>query len=192
MRTWVALLRAVNLGAHNKVAMPALRAALARAGLADVRTYVQSGNVVLRSDHTAAADVAAAVRQVIADRFAVDTPVVVRTGAQLKRVLDWNPFPDAAESRPQLVSVVHLVDKPSPAAVRELLAVDVAPDRISVRGLEVVIAYAQTSQSRPTAAALRRVGVDGTARNWRTLTALVELATEAEAAGTAKTGSEPG
>ena len=192
MRTWVALLRAVNLGAHNKVAMPALREALAGAGFADVRTYVQSGNVVLRSDHTAADDVAVAVRKVIADRFAVDTPVVVRTAGQLKRVLDWNPFPAAAESRPQLVNVVHLVDKPSRAAVRELLAADVAPDRIAVRGLEVVIAYAQTSQSRPTAAALRRVGVDGTARNWRTLTALVELATDAEVAGTAKTGRKPG
>jgi uncharacterized protein (DUF1697 family) len=194
VRTWVALLRAVNLGAYNKVSMPALREALAEAGFGDVRTYVQSGNVVLRSDHAAADDVAAAVRKVIAGRFDVDTPVVVRTGAQLKRVLDWNPFPEAAEARPNRTVVVHLAGKPEPAAVREVLAVDVAPDAIAVRGLEIVVGYAGTTQSKPTAAALKKIGVDGTSRNWRTLSALVELATQVEAgkaAGAGLTGEKP-
>ena len=175
MPTWVALLRAVNLGARNKVPMPALRTALAGAGFGDVRTYVQSGNVVLDSDRGSADAVGAAVRAVVAEVSAVDTPVVVRRGGELAEVLAWNPFPAAAADRPALVQVVHLTAEPDPAAVEAMLAVDVAPDAVAVRGREAVIAYAESSRNSRTDAALRRLKVDGTARNWRTLTALVEL-----------------
>ena len=175
MRTWVALLRAVNLGAVNKVSMPALREALAAAGFADVRTYLQSGNVVVGSTLSSAEAVGTAVREVVAERFGVDTPVVVRTGRQLAGILAWNPFPDAAESRPHLVSVLHLVAVPPAAKVRELLAADVSPDQLAARGGEVVVAYARSSQRSPAERPLKRLGMEGTARNWRTLTALVDL-----------------
>lgn len=176
MPTWVALLRAINLGSHNKVPMPALRTALTEAGFTDVRTYLQSGNVVLGSDLTEAADVGRAVRTVVAEMSGVDTPVVVRRGAELAEVLAWNPFPEAAAERPKLVQVVHLVAEPDPAAVEAVLAVDVAPDAVAVRGREVVVAYAATIRNSRADSALRKLKVDGTARNWRTLTALVDLA----------------
>ena len=175
MPTWVALLRAVNLGSHHKVSMPVLREALAGAGFTNVRTYVQSGNVVLDSPLRSPAKVGAEIGRVVQERFGVDTPVVMRTGAQLRAVLDWNPFPDAAAERPQLTNVVHLAAAPAPAAVEAVLTADVAPDAVAVRGLEMVVAHAVTSQNRRTAAALKKIGVDGTTRNWRTLTALVEL-----------------
>lgn len=175
MPTWVALLRAVNLGNVNKVSMPVLREALAEAGFTEVRTYVQSGNVVLDSPLRSPAKVGAAVGRVVHERFGVDTPVVMRTGKQLRAVLDWNPFPEAAADRPQLTYVVHLSGTPAPAAVEKVLAADTAPDAVAVRGQEMVIAYAKTSRESRTATALKKIGVDGTARNWRTLTALVEL-----------------
>jgi uncharacterized protein (DUF1697 family) len=173
----VALLRGINVGGHRTVSMPVLREALAEAGFADVRTYVNSGNVVLRSDHDDREEVSKAVRAVVAERFGLDdVPVVVRTGAELAEVLAWNPFPDAAESRPNLTTVVHLVAEPDPKAVREALALDVAPDRFAVRGREAVVAYAESSQNAPAQRALKALRTDGTARNWRTLTALVEMA----------------
>lgn len=175
MPTWVALLRAVNLGARNKVSMPELRTALAGAGFTEVRTYVQSGNVVLDSDLPSPAEVGAAVREVVAAVSGVDTPVVVRRGSELAAVLAWNPFPDAAAGRPHLVQVVHLTAEPDPAAAAAVLAADVDPDAVAIRGLEMVVAYAETTRNSRTATALRKLGVDGTARNWRTLTALVEL-----------------
>lgn len=175
MPTWVALLRAINLGSRNKVSMPALRTALTEAGFTDVRTYVQSGNVVLGCELTDAAGVGSAVRKVVAEVSGVDTPVVVRRGAELAEVLAWNPFPEAAAAQPHLVQVVHLTGLPDPAAVEAVLATDVAPDAVAYRGLEVVIAYAAGSRNSRTGSALRKLKVDGTARNWRTLTALVEL-----------------
>ena len=80
MPTWVALLRAVNLGSHNKVSMPKLRDALAAEGFTDVKTYVNSGNVVLDSTLRSPAKVGQAVHDVILAHFGVATPVMMRTG----------------------------------------------------------------------------------------------------------------
>jgi uncharacterized protein (DUF1697 family) len=173
--TWVALLRAVNLGAHNKVSMPKLRDALAAEGFTDVKTYVNSGNVVLGSTLRSPAKVAQAVHDVILDHFGVDTPVLVRTGAQLATVLDWNPFPEAAGPRPNLVWVLHLSGEPQAELVEAFLAGDYGPVRVAHRGEEVVVDWHDRS-GRPTVdRALKKLGVDATARNWRTLTALVEM-----------------
>ena len=175
MPTWVALLRAVNLGSRNKVSMPKLRDALAAEGFTDVKTYVNSGNVVLGSTLRSPAKVAQAVHDVILDHFGVDTPVLVRTGAQLATVLDWNPFPEAAGARPNLVWVLHLSGEPQAELVETFLAGDYGPVRVAHRGEEVVVDWHDRS-GRPTVdRALKKLGVDATARNWRTLTALVEM-----------------
>jgi uncharacterized protein (DUF1697 family) len=173
--TWVALLRAVNLGAHNKVPMPRLRAVLADAGFTDVRTYVNSGNVVLGSTLRSPAKVGQAVHDVIAEHFGVDTPVIMRTGAQLAAVQDWNPFPDAAAERPHLVAVLHLSGEPEAARVETFLAGDYAPVRVAHRGEEVVVDWHERFGRPKVDTALKKLGVDATARNWRTLTALVNL-----------------
>src|SRR5882672_7260765 len=110
MAVWVSLLRAINLGPRNKVNMPALRTALEEAGFADVRTYVQSGNVITRSSHRSEARVSADVHDVVREHFGIDVAVVVRTPTQLRDVLRWCPFPEAAE-HPTRVHVVHLPDE---------------------------------------------------------------------------------
>jgi uncharacterized protein (DUF1697 family) len=175
MPTWVALLRAVNLGARNKVPMPALRDALTAAGCTDVRTYVNSGNVVLGSPLRSAAKVGAAVHDVIAEHFGVDTPVMVRTGPQLAAVLAWNPFPAAAADHPNLVAVLHLSGEPAAAAVETFLAGDHGPVRVAHRGAEVVVDWHDRTGTPKADRALKKLGVEATGRNWRTLTALVEM-----------------
>jgi uncharacterized protein (DUF1697 family) len=173
--TWVALLRAVNLGAHNKVAMPKLREVLAGAGFTAVKTYVNSGNVVFDSPLRSPAKVGERVHDVICEHFDVDTPVMMRTGAQLAKVLEWNPFPYAAAEHPHLVAVLHLSGEPQAAAVETFLAGDYAPVSVSHRGQEVVIDWHDRTGRPKVDRALKKLGVDATARNWRTLTALVEL-----------------
>lgn len=175
MPTWVALLRAVNLGNVNKVSMPVLRERLAEAGFRNVRTYVNSGNVVLDSTLRSAAKVGRQVHDVIAEHFGVDTPVMMRTGPQLAAVRAWDPFPDAAADHPQLVAVVHLSGEPDAAGVEALLAADHAPARVAHRGEEVVIDWHDRTGRPSVERAMRKLGVEGTARNWRTLTNLVDL-----------------
>jgi uncharacterized protein (DUF1697 family) len=173
--TWVALLRAVNLGARNKVSMPTLREVLTGAGFTDVQTYVNSGNVVLGSTLRSPAKVGQAVHDLIAEHFGVDTPVMMRTGPQLAAVHDWNPFPDAAADHPNLVAVLHLSGAPEAAAVETFLAGEYAPVRVAHRGEEVVIDWHDRTGRPKVDTALKKLGVHATARNWRTLTALTEM-----------------
>jgi uncharacterized protein (DUF1697 family) len=175
--TWVSLLRAVNLGARNKVPMPALRAALAAAGFEDVRTYLASGNVVTRSRHRSPDRVAADVRRVVAELTDLDVPVMVRSPSDLEAVLAANPWPEAAKERPKLVSVFFLSGRPDAERVAALHDQDFADEACRVIGRELYVDYVTSVHaSRLTPAFFaRRLGVDGTARNWRTVEALAQM-----------------
>jgi uncharacterized protein (DUF1697 family) len=176
MPTWVSLLRAINLGKRNQVNMAKLRAALEAAGFQDVRTLVQSGNVVTKSRHRSADSVSRAVRDVVRTEFDVDVPVIVRSPQQLRELHAWCPFPDAA-SRPTKVHVVHLHKEPPADVLRSLVETDWSPDQVAARGKEIVVSYADSMHASrlERAPVWRKLAADGTARNWRTLTGLVEL-----------------
>lgn len=177
MPVWVSLLRAVNLGARNQVSMPRLREVLPAAGFAEVRTHLQSGNVITRSSHRSPEVVARAVRDCVRQHFGFDVPVLVRSPAQLVDVLAWCPFPIEAADRPTAVHVLHLAGEPEPARVEALLDEALGPDAVAVRGCEAVVRYGDGSGAGRFSndRVLARLGVEGTARNWRTLSALVAL-----------------
>lgn len=174
----VALLRGINLGARNRVSMPELRELLTELGHEDVRTLGQSGNVVLTSDAKGHA-LARALEQVIAGRLGVESRVVVRTVKELSAVVEGDPFRDVADE-PKLYQVSFLDKKLSPAVARELEAADVAPERVAVRGREVYAWHPNGIQRSPLAKRLTdgKLGVTATARNWRTVTQLLDLARE--------------
>jgi uncharacterized protein (DUF1697 family) len=171
-RTWIALLRAVNIGGR-KVPMADLRRALEDAGLAEVRTYIASGNVLFRSDRDRMA-LARLIEQVVLGEFAVSSVAVLRTPQELQRVLAAHPF-GADTSRSY---VTFLTGRPKAADVRRLAALDVEPDRVAVAGTEVFVYHPSgAGQARLTGAQLERtIGIPGTNRNWRTVAKLVELA----------------
>ena len=170
---WVALLRAVNLGARNKVPMAQLRTLLEDAGYENVRTYIASGNVLLDGPRGRAA-VARKLERLIAEAFGVDTTAIVRTPKELSAVVAGHPFGrDTSRSH-----VVFLVDRPGKKAAERLAAADHSPGRAVLAGRDVYLEYpAGVQGSRLSAAQLERLlDVPGTHRNWRTVTALAELA----------------
>jgi len=178
MPTWIALLRAVNLGKHNKLGMPDLRAALADAGFADVRTYLQSGNVVctsrLRSEPKVSTEISGLIRQ----RFGLDVPVAVRTVDQLTACIEAMPFRAQADQMPSRTLVTFLDTEPTAEQARAFNAADHAPDAARVIGRACYSVHPNgVHKSRLTPLRLHRaLGTVGTARNWRTVHALVELA----------------
>ena len=168
MTRWVALLRGVNVGGHRRVPMADLRRGLADAGLADVQTYLQSGNAVFTGGPDDEDEVAALVRKVVAATCDVDCDVVVRTGAELADVVARNPWPERAAS-PKLLNVLFLSSAVEPRVQRIGENEEVAAD-----GREVWVWYGDgAGRSKLTLAAS---GVVVTARNWTTVTALAELA----------------
>jgi uncharacterized protein (DUF1697 family) len=176
MATHVVLLRGVNLASRNRVSMPELRALLADAGFGDVRTYLQSGNAVLTSAKRPER-VARECEQLIADAFGLKIAVVVRTRNELAAVVRRNPLRRVADD-PKRYQVTFLGAPLSAETVAKLEAAVVPPERLVVDKREVYAWHPRgAARSRLWAQlAGRGLGVPATARNWTTVTALLDLA----------------
>ena len=175
---WVALLRAINLGARNKVAMAELRRLFQELGCGDVRTYIQSGNVVFTSSSPDRVALARQLEDAVNARFGVPARVILRTFAEVRRVADSHPF--GAET--SNTHVAFLAEEPTAESVRRLEAADIAPDRFALAGRDVFLHYPDGVQGSRLSGALleRNLGVAATVRNWNTVTRLAEMATAAE------------
>jgi uncharacterized protein (DUF1697 family) len=172
---YAALLRGVNLGARNRVRMPELRTLVEELGCTDVGTYLQSGNVVLRSDRGADA-LTKAVEQAIRGELGLDVAVVVRSRRQLERLVAANPFV-RPRARENTLYATFLAEKPDPDRVRRLRDESFEPERFELVGQDVYLLFpGGYGRSKLSNALLeRRLGVPATTRNWRTVTALAEL-----------------
>lgn len=168
------MLRAVNVG-QRRVPMASLRELLGEAGYEDVKTYVQSGNVVLRSDDPAPA-VAARSRALISERFGFDVPVVARARAELAAVLEHNPFADFATD-PKRYWVSFLDSELPDEAHERLQALARGEERFKVRGREIYGWFPDfTARSKlATALAAPAKDVIATARNWTTVGVLLTM-----------------
>ena len=175
----IVLLRGVNLGPRNRLAMPRLREELAAAGFEQVSTYVQSGNVVL-SSRAAPAQLARSFRALLAERFALDVEVIVRTREELAEVVRRNPLADVAVN-PKRYQVSFLEREPDPAVVRALGELAAGDERFAAIGRELYAWHPDGVARSKLWAKLagRSLGVPATARNWSTVTSLLALADEA-------------
>ena len=176
MARHIVLLRGINLGARNRIAMPELRKALEEAGFDEVQTYVQSGNVVLSSSGSAA-HVARTVERQVSESFGLDIDVVVRTRAQLAKVVERNPLAKVAKN-PKRYQVSFLSAKPSAGVMRKLEEAAAEKERVVLIGREIYAWHPEgVGRSRLwTLLAGRGLGVTATARNWTTVTKLLDLA----------------
>lgn len=181
-RTFVALLRGVNVAGRNRVSMPELRSALDSLGLEDVVTYIQSGNVVFRSRTGGAEKLAAAIEGAIAETFGIAVVVMLRTPAELAKVGAGNPFLRAGAD-PSKLHVIFLGGRPAPKAAAQLDPERSPLDEFRLDGREVYLHLPNGfGRSKLTVDYFeRRLGVAGTARNWKTLGKLIAL-TETRAA----------
>lgn len=172
----ILLLRAINVGRRNRVAMPALRELLADAGLKDVSTYLQSGNVIV-SSAAAPERLARKCERQIKDALGLEIAVIVRTRDQLAAVVKRNPLGKLAED-PKLYQVSFCDGEPDAAAVRKLAERALGGERLLVHGREVYGWFPDGVGRSRLAAQLGKqgLGVSATARNWSTVTKLLELA----------------
>jgi uncharacterized protein (DUF1697 family) len=181
MPRYVALLRGINVGGRNRVAMADLRQLTEALGHTEVATYIQSGNVIFTSADTDCGALADALEQAIARSLAVRPAVVVLSRADLAQVIADNPFPDEANPR-----CLHAVFRRLELAPEAIAAVEGAQQRARAKGsrdeaLPVGRAlFLRTPDGlgrSELAAQLARSGVqaDGTARNWATVTRLAAM-----------------
>ena|SRR6266480_2535500 len=171
MARYVVLLRAVNLGSTNKVAMADLRELFESLGYGDVRTFIQSGNVVFSSTATVKAP---PIEAALADRFGFSIPVMLRSQRQLAAVVKGNPFADVDPAR---IHVGFLARPPGAKARAGLDKSECAPDQFRIRGSDAYLHLAGgVANNKVTGYLTRKLGIPMTVRTWQTVTKLLDLA----------------
>lgn len=174
----IVLLRGINLVRRNRIAMTELRTLLEAEGFTEVRTYLQSGNVVL--GRTSSADqVAKEVNVLIKTRFALDIAVIVRSREQLTQVVNRNPLAKVA-SDPKRHLVTFLSSELSPAIIDKLHSVAAPSEQFVVSEREIYSWHPVGIGRSPLWERLsgKALGVSATSRNWTTVTALVAMAAD--------------
>ena len=172
MPRYVGLLRGVNLGSKNRVAMGELRALVESLGHTDVSTFIQSGNVLFT---TSKAITAKSFESAIDKELGIDITVVLRTASELKTVVNANPFKDVDLSK---LHVGFMANKPAASVVKTLDADQFAPEAFVVQRREVYLHLPNGMGRTKLPAYLdRRLKVPTTIRTWKTVTKLLELAT---------------
>lgn len=167
---YVALLRGINVGGNRKVLMLELRQAFASHGLCDVRTYIQSGNVLF----TAVGQLSAVdLQAVIADRFGIDIDVMLRTSKDLRRIVTQNPFP---VDDPKLLHVGFMTEAPDDRHLQVLDLRPFVPERAEICGSEIYLYLPNgTARAKLPTYLDRHLQVPTTIRNWNTVNKLLEL-----------------
>lgn len=173
MPAYVVLLRAINLGPRNKIAMADLRRVLGEAGFDGVQTHLQTGNVVLRSRRRSAAAVEDDVARIVRDGFGLGIGVMARTAGEMARLGE-----ELAAQDPQGLAVGFLKTEPAPEGARRLEARDFGRDRAELRGRELLLRYpGGQGRSKMSGAVLERaLGVALTVRTGNVVARLAQLA----------------
>ncbi len=182
MNTYIALFRGINVGGSHALPMKELKQVLEKSGCVDVRTYIQSGNVVFSS---ASSDVARLEKQLaaaVSGSHGFEPRVLVLTPDAFERAVAANPFPEAIEN-PRSLHLFFLASLPERPDLKSIEALRAKTERFALKGR---VFYLHTpdgfGDSKLAARAERLLTVEATARNWRTITMLLEMVKSAAGA----------
>jgi uncharacterized protein (DUF1697 family) len=184
MAVVISMLRAVNVGRHNRLKMEALRALYESLGLREPQTYVQSGNVVFRTKERNLIALAKRIENAIEQKFGFRAAVIVRTPSELRDVISKNPFASRRGIDPSRFLVTFLANDPGAEARAQVLKIKAEPEELRIDGREVYIYY-PNGLTRPKLSwttVEKILKTSGTGRNWNSVTRLLEIAERLEAA----------
>ncbi len=171
----VALIRGINVGGRSQLSMTELRSTLSDAGFPDVRTHIQSGNLLI-TPVSGPKQLAKTLEQAIEERFGLTVHVITRTRKELGEIIARNPLLKPA-MKPSSLHAIFLESAPAAEKVADLDPDRSPPDRFAVSGKEIYLHYPNGSGRSKLSLDYfeRKLGVTGTARNWNTVTKLLEL-----------------
>jgi uncharacterized protein (DUF1697 family) len=177
MTTYIALLRAVNLGSHNKVSMADLKTLLAELGMANPQSLLQSGNLVFESKTRPTAPLEKLLEAGAAKTLGLKTDWFVRTGAEWQQAIADNPFPKEATLDPGHTVLMCLRDAPSAAAVKAMQGAITGREVMKTKGRHAYFLYPDGMGTSKLTLKLieKHLGTTGTARNWNTVLKLGAL-----------------
>lgn len=186
MPVLISMLRGVNVGPHNRIKMDALRALYRSLKFEDPRTYVQSGNVIFRTKEKPTLQLAKKIQAAIERECGCKPEVILRTTEELRKAIAANPFAERKDLEPAKVLVTFLSAEPDPGV--QVTLDDLMkryPEELHLKGRELYIYFPNGAgrSKLPWSSVDKLFKVTGTARNWNSVTNMLEIAKEMEAAG---------
>ena len=179
METYISFLRGVNMTGHNSIKMTDLSVLLIKMGLKDAETYIQSGNVIFSEvGNIPPSALSINMEQAIVERFSYVIPVMIRTKEELAGLYASNPFLEEPDFNPARMAVIFLHDEPSDNQIKKVADINYPPDKFKIIGKEIFI-YCPNGFGRTklyTNFFEKKMGVTGTARNWKTITTILRIA----------------
>lgn len=185
MQTFISILRGINVSGQKKILMADLKALYEEnLGFKDVKTYIQSGNVIFKTEDGKTAsdqELAHKIEKAIAEKYNFQVPVLVRTVDEMKKTLAGNPFiKENKNIETDKLHVTFLAEEPAKANLEAIKTLDYSPDKFIISGKDVFLyipdKYGETKLSNKFFET--KLKVSATTRNWKTVNKLVELAGE--------------
>jgi len=178
MPNYIALLRAINVGGRNLIAMSDLRSLAESLGLKNPKTLLQSGNLIFESRRKATASFERLLESQTRKQLNAEVDYCVRTSDEWQAIVNANPFPKEAKSDPSHLVVMCLKGAADPDSVKRLQAEIKGRELVRAAGTQLYITYPDSiGTSKLTGAVIeRKLGIRGTARNWNTVLKLSALA----------------
>jgi uncharacterized protein (DUF1697 family) len=178
MKTYVALFRGINVGGTGVLAMKDLVGIFGSLGFQEVKTYIQSGNVVFRSAEENCAMIASRTCGEIKKHFDFEPQVLVLEPAEIQRALEANPYPEA-ESKPKTLHLSFLASEPEHPDLEAMKRLKTHGERFALQGRFFYLhAPEGIGRSKLAANIEKLLGVPATSRNWRTVARIMELASQ--------------
>src|SRR6266516_5421040 len=177
MTAFVSLFRGINVGGHHKIKMDELKALHEALGFKDVFSYIQSGNVVFTSDDADVARLRRHIEDGFEKKFGFHVEVFVRTSAELRDIIEKNPFQSQQSKEAKWVVVLFLAASPDNTAQEDLRKTYAGPEEFFINGKEVYIYYTNCMGRSKLSLRLieKKLKTVGTARNWNTILQLQKL-----------------
>jgi uncharacterized protein (DUF1697 family) len=179
MKTYISILRGINVGGHKKILMIDLKALFEKSGFKNVATYIQSGNILFQEkENVSTGQLVVKIRNAISQRYQFDVPVIVRSLSEMQKTLTNNPFIDDKTMNVEKLHVTFLAEIPEKESLRSINKLDYSPDKFIIIGNDVFLycpgSYGDTKLSNNFFE--NKLKVAATTRNWKTVNTLVELA----------------
>ena len=175
MTIYIAFLRGINVGGHNKIKMADLRLLLETMGSGKVQTYIQSGNVLFESLRDSE-ELRQQLEKQIKNQFGFSVPVMLRTSVELEQIIENNPFSFDDLLEGESIHLSLLSESPQQKGINHLLELHGDVDECEVKDKEIYIYLRQSVRSSKLAARIQKIGVPSTSRNWKTVLKLATMA----------------
>ena len=178
MMTYIAMLRGINVGRGKMVKMERLRTLFAGLGFGEVKTYVQSGNVVFQSERKSPAELTRTIEAKIQRDFGFIVPVLIKTSKELAQIVRANPLLRVKGIDVSKLHVTFLSDAPPKTATKVLEDLATTRERFRILNREIYLycpdGYGNSKLTNNTIE--KKFSLVATTRNWRTVSALLEMA----------------